>query len=61
MRLLEIERKARSLGLKDTWRYSKRELIKAIQRKEGFNDCFGSPGAASCGQFGCCWRSDCLA
>jgi len=61
MRLLEIERKARGIGLKDTWRYSKKELIKAIQRKEGFSDCFGTPKVASCGQLSCCWRNDCLA
>ncbi len=41
MRLSEIEKKARSLGIKDTWRYSKKELIKTIQRTEGSFDCFG--------------------
>jgi len=25
MRLLEVERKARSMGIKDTWKYSKPE------------------------------------
>jgi hypothetical protein len=35
MRLSEIEKKARSLGVKDTWKYSKKDLIKAVQRQEG--------------------------
>jgi len=59
MRLIEIERKARSLGIKDTWKYSKKDLIKAIQRQEGNFDCFGSAGS-SCDQSACCWRGDCL-
>lgn len=59
MRLVEIEKKARALGIKDTWRYSKKDLIKTIQRKEGNFDCFQS-GGRSCDQSACCWRSDCV-
>jgi len=59
MRLSDIEKKARSLGVKDTWRYSKKELIKSIQRKEGNFDCFGTAGN-SCFQMACCWKEDCL-
>jgi hypothetical protein len=59
MRLSEIEKRAKSLGIKDTWRLSKKDLIKTIQRKEGYFDCFGS-GNKSCGQLACAWRSDCL-
>ena len=59
MRLIEIERKAKSLGIKDTWRYSKKELIRAIQRKEGNFDCFGT-AVNYCDQFNCLWRDDCL-
>lgn len=33
--LLDIVERARELGIKDTWKYSKEELIKAIQRAEG--------------------------
>ena len=60
MRLSEIEKKARVMGIKDTWRYSKKELIKSIQRKEGNFDCFGTAKKGSCAQFSCCWMSDCL-
>ncbi len=59
MRLIEIERKARVLGIKDTWKCSKKDLVKAIQRKEGNFDCFGS-AINYCDQFVCCWRGDCL-
>ena len=60
MRLSEITRKAKSVGLKDTWKYSKKDLIKAIQRKEGNFDCFGTVITGQCNQNGCCWRVDCV-
>ncbi len=59
MRLLEVEKRARQKGIKDTWKYSKKELIKAVQRKEGNNDCFAS-GRDNCDQMACCWREDCV-
>jgi len=59
MRLSEIQKKARSVGIKDTWKYSKKDLIKNIQKKEGNFDCFGTAND-SCPQMACCWRPDCL-
>jgi len=59
MRLSEIEKKARNLGIKDTWKYSKTQLVKTIQRKEGNFDCFGT-ARGNCDQIACCWRSDCI-
>jgi len=59
MRISEIEKKARFLGIKDTWKYSKKELIKTIQRKEGNFDCYGT-AISNCDQMLCCWRGDCL-
>lgn len=59
MRLSEIEKKAKSLGIKDTWRLSKKELVKTIQRKEGNFDCFAS-ARTSCDQMVCSWRGDCI-
>ena len=59
MRLAEIEKRARTLKIKDTWKYSKKELIKMIQRAEGNFDCFGS-AIGYCTQMACCWRSDCI-
>jgi hypothetical protein len=61
MRLLEIERKARSLGIKDTWKYSKEDLIRAIQLNEGNNACFATGRKKNnCEQLSCCWRPDCI-
>jgi hypothetical protein len=59
MRLSEIEKKARTLGIKDTWKFSKGDLIKTIQRKEGNFDCYGT-AKGGCSQMACCWREDCL-
>lgn len=59
MRLIEIEKKARNVGIKDTWKYSKKDLIKTIQRQEGNFDCFGT-ARSNCDQSTCCWRADCL-
>ena len=59
MRLSEIEKRARSLGMKDTWKYSKKELIKKIQKTEGNFDCFGT-AINFCDQNVCLWRIDCL-
>ncbi len=59
MRLIEIEKKARNLGIKDTWKFSKKDLVKTIQRKEGNFDCFGT-AINNCDQMACCWRNDCL-
>jgi hypothetical protein len=59
MRLVEIEKKAHSLGIKNTWRFSKKDLVRSIQRAEGNFDCFGK-AKGSCDQTACCWRSDCI-
>lgn len=59
MRLIEIERKAKGLGIRDTWKYSKKDLVKTIQRKEGNFDCFSS-ASGNCDQLACCWREDCF-
>ncbi len=58
MRLLEIEKKAKGLGIKDTWKYSKKDLIRTIQRGEGYNACFAT--RRTCDQLNCCWKSDCV-
>jgi hypothetical protein len=59
MRLSEIEKKARQVGVRDTWKFSKKDLIKTIQVKEGNFDCFGT-ALDNCDQMACCWRSDCI-
>lgn len=60
MRLSEIEKKASSVGIKDTWKFSKKDLIKNIQRAEGNFDCFSTAVSGYCDQGGCCWKTDCI-
>ena len=59
MRLSDIQKKAQGISIKDTWKYSKKELIKTIQKKEGNYDCFGT-SKDYCDQEDCCWREDCV-
>lgn len=59
MRLPAIEKKARSLGIEKTWRYSKEGLIKMIQQAEGNFDCFKTPRRTYCNEALCCWKSEC--
>ena len=59
MRITEVQKKARKLGINDTWRYSKKDLIRTIQRKEGNFDCFGT-AMNYCDQLVCLWRKDCV-
>jgi len=59
MRLLAIEKQARELGIHDTWKYSKKDLIKLIQKKEGNKECFSTKSRSGCNQYLCCWRVDC--
>ena len=59
IRLSEVQKRAKKMAIKDTWKYSKRDLIKAIQRAEGNFDCFGT-AVDYCDQLTCSWRKDCL-
>lgn len=60
MRLLAIEKLAKNKGILNTWKYTKPELIRAIQKKEGNTDCFGSLNRRKCPELNCCWRADCI-
>lgn len=60
MRLSDIEKRAKNMGIKDTWKFSKKELIKTIQKTEGNTPCFSAATAGRCRQTICCWREDCL-
>jgi hypothetical protein len=59
MKLQEIKAIANQRGI-DPGRMRKDELIKAMQRAEGNNDCFGTALSIECGQVSCLWRTDCL-
>jgi hypothetical protein len=58
MKLKELKAIAKQRGI-DPRVMKKEELIKAIQRQEGNNDCFGSALLIQCGQLDCLWIEDC--
>ena len=59
MRLADIEKKAKKMGIKSTGKPSKKDLIRKIQLKEGNFQCFGT-AVNFCDQMACCWRVDCI-
>ena len=62
MELWRIRKIAKRMGLgANRWGLDKRELVRAIQRAEGYFDCFGSAVEGVCDQVGCKWRQDCFA
>ena len=36
------------------------DLIRAIQRAEGYSDCYGSSRGRECPEMNCLWRQDCF-
>jgi hypothetical protein len=59
MKLQEIKVIAKTNGVR-LGSMKKENIIKAIQRAEGNNDCFAKGIANECGQTNCLWRQDCL-
>ena len=59
MTLKEVKSIANERNLKVA-NMKKTEIIRAIQRSEGNNDCFATGNADECGQINCLWRQDCL-
>ena len=59
MKMGNIKKMAKSLGLKISPEMKKLEVIKAIQTKEGNFDCFGT-AVNYCDQEKCLFREDCL-
>ncbi|MBI5656033.1 MAG: SAP domain-containing protein [Geobacter sp.] len=58
MKIDEIKVLAKEKGVK-AGKMKKAELILAIQREEGNEECYNSGKAAICGQEQCLWREDC--
>lgn len=56
--LEDIRGIAEKIGV-DTRNMNKTELIRAIQRAEGNNDCYASAQVQTCGQTNCLWHQDC--
>jgi hypothetical protein len=54
MKMHDIIKVATKSGIK-AWQANKTQLIKAIQKSEGNNDCFATSKLQSCGQYNS-WR-----
>lgn len=59
MNMLTLREIAKQRGVSPR-KYSKAELIRALQREEGNFDCFARAYAGYCDQADCRWREDCL-
>ena len=57
MTIRQARDKARDLKVKNYAKLSKDQLIWAIQKAEGNDDCYKR--IENCGQMNCCWRSGC--
>ena len=58
MKMIEIREKAIGLGIKPR-AMRKTDLIHAIQRIEGYTQCYGNLNG-DCQQEDCCFRDDCI-
>lgn len=58
MKMTELRDKAKGLGLRPG-KMKKTELVRAIQKQEGFSDCYGR-SCGACQNVGCSFISDCL-
>ncbi len=60
MNLKMIRNRAKKVGMKPG-KMKKADLIRSIQRTEGYFDCFASALDNECDQQACLWRDDCFA
>ena len=59
MKVTEIREIAKTMGIKNTAKMKKTDLIHSIQVHEGNDSCYGAPWRLECGQDDCSWRRDC--
>jgi hypothetical protein len=59
MKMDEVRRRAKEMGLATDRKAKKTDLIRAIQTAEGNSACFDT-GRLDCSEKACCWREDCL-
>ena len=60
MKVSEVKSIAKLKGL-EPGKMKKPDLIRAIQRKEGYFDCFATAYNQQCDQQACAWQGDCFA
>ena len=59
MKIEEVRQRAYSVGLQGISRMRKADLIRAVQRQEGNQPCYGASWRMECESHECCWREDC--
>lgn len=59
MNMPKIREIAKGKGV-GTGKLKKTELVRAIQKAEGFSDCYATPYVRDCNQINCLWREDCM-
>jgi hypothetical protein len=59
MDIREIRHIAGQLGTNPAGK-GKTDLVRAIQRAEGMDDCFGLAAVKECDENSCLWREDCF-
>ena len=59
MKIEDIRKIAQKRGLQNL-SPKKTEVIRMIQRDEGYTDCYATKFSGKCGQDQCLWRKDCL-
>jgi len=59
MKTIEIRKMAKGLGIMEAFNLETTELIWAIQKKEGFSQCYRT-GKEKCDETICLWRKMCL-
>ena len=59
MNMKEVKHKAKTLGVQPG-RMNKTELVRKIQRVEGFTACYNTGVSSKCPQSACCFRGDCV-
>lgn len=59
IKIADLRKMARQMGI-NCGKLNKVGLIRAIQRAEGYQDCYASPYALECNRIDCLWREDCL-
>jgi len=58
MKIQDITKIGSKIGVK-SGKLNKIQLIRAIQRAEGNNECFSTSQVKTCGQLACLWLEDC--
>ena len=60
MKISDVQSIAREKGIMPG-KLKKEDLIRTIQREEGYFECFATAYDGVCDQLGCVWREDCFA